>query len=56
VTASDRVPRSLYPLKGHRIDIGGHCYHYLDEGSGDPQLGNVTRAAKLLWFSPQERK
>jgi hypothetical protein len=23
--------------------------------TGDPQLGNVTGAAKLLWFSPYER-
>jgi hypothetical protein len=24
--------------------------------TGNPQLGNVTVAAKLLWFSPRERK
>ena len=45
MTASDCVPRSLYPFEGHRIDIGGHSYHYLDEGSGDPLVmlhGNPT--------------
>ena len=45
MTMSDRVPRSLYPFTGHRIDIGGHGYHYLDEGSGDPIVmlhGNPT--------------
>ncbi len=45
MTLSDRVPRSLYPFNGHRIDIGGHGYHYLDEGSGDPIVmlhGNPT--------------
>jgi len=50
VTASDRVSRSLYPFEGHRIDIGGHSYHYLDEGSCDPQLGNVTRGETALVF------
>jgi len=45
VTTCDRVPRSLYPFKGHRIDIGGHAYHYLDEGLGEPVVmlhGNPT--------------
>ena len=35
MTASDRIPRSLYPFDGHRIDVGGHGYHYLDEGSDE---------------------
>ena len=45
VTASGRVPRSLYPFSGHYIDIGGHDYHYLDEGDGEPIVmvhGNPT--------------
>jgi pimeloyl-ACP methyl ester carboxylesterase len=45
VTTSDRVPRSLYPFDGHRIDIGGHGYHYLDEGAGETLVmlhGNPT--------------
>ncbi len=45
MTTSDRVPRSLYPFEGHRIDIGGHGVHYLDEGVGDSLVmlhGNPT--------------
>ena len=26
----------LYPFTGHRLDLDGLRYHYLDEGSGDP--------------------
>ena len=43
--ASDRVSRSLYPFEGHHIEIGGHRYHYLDEGTGDTVVmvhGNPT--------------
>ena len=34
-----------YPFDSHFLDIDGHRYHYLDEGSGDPLLlvhGNPT--------------
>jgi len=26
----------LYPFTGHRLDLDGISYHYLDEGAGDP--------------------
>ncbi|MFT4570691.1 MAG: pimeloyl-ACP methyl ester carboxylesterase [Hyphomicrobiaceae bacterium] len=45
MTNSDRVPRSLYPFDGRRTSIGGHGYHYLDEGSGETLVmvhGNPT--------------
>jgi len=31
--------RSLYPFRSHSIDLGGHHYHYLDEGpaTGEPE-------------------
>ncbi|UCF93777.1 MAG: alpha/beta fold hydrolase [Desulfobacterales bacterium] len=35
----------LYPFKSHYLDLNGHKYHYLDEGSGDPIVmlhGNPT--------------
>ena len=28
--------QQLYPFTGHRLDLDGLNYHYLDEGSGDP--------------------
>ena len=37
--------RSLYPFASHDIAIGGHRYHYLDEGDGPVLLmvhGNPT--------------
>ncbi|MCA9262717.1 MAG: alpha/beta fold hydrolase [Planctomycetales bacterium] len=37
--------RSLYPFQSHRIEIGGHQIHYLDEGTGPVLLmvhGNPT--------------
>ena len=37
--------RSLYPFKSHYLTVGGHRYHYVDEGSGPVLLmvhGNPT--------------
>ena len=37
--------RPLYPFRSNSIELGGHRYHYLDEGEGDPLLlvhGNPT--------------
>lgn len=37
--------RHLYPFESHWLDIGGHRYHYVDEGAGDPIVlvhGNPT--------------
>ena len=37
--------RPLYPFQSHWLTIGGHRYHYLDEGSGQVLLlvhGNPT--------------
>jgi haloalkane dehalogenase len=37
--------RSLYPFDSHEIIVGGHRYHYLDEGDGEVLLlvhGNPT--------------
>ena len=37
--------RALYPFQSHRITVGGHGYHYLDEGAGPVLLlvhGNPT--------------
>ncbi len=37
--------RSLYPFESHELRLGGHRYHYLDEGSGPVLLmvhGNPT--------------
>jgi haloalkane dehalogenase len=31
-----RISRTLYPFQSHFEDIGGHRYHYLDEGQGEP--------------------
>ena len=28
--------QKLYPFTGHRLDLDGISYHYLDEGEGDP--------------------
>ena len=28
--------QKLYPFTGHRLDLDGISYHYLDEGKGDP--------------------
>jgi haloalkane dehalogenase len=28
--------KKYYPFTGHRLDLDGLSYHYLDEGSGDP--------------------
>jgi len=28
--------QKLYPFTGHRLDLDGISYHYLDEGAGDP--------------------
>ncbi len=28
--------RSLYPFESHWLDLDGLCYHYVDEGEGDP--------------------
>ncbi|WP_020539105.1 alpha/beta fold hydrolase [Lewinella cohaerens] len=30
------VSSDLYPFKSHYLDIGGHRFHYLEEGKGDP--------------------
>ena len=42
----DTAPfRRLYPFRSHYLKIGGHDYHYLDEGRGEPLLmvhGNPT--------------
>ena len=35
----------LYPFASHELVLGGHRYHYLDEGTGQPLLlvhGNPT--------------
>jgi haloalkane dehalogenase len=37
--------RALYPFESHSLAIGGHRYHYVDEGRGEPLLfvhGNPT--------------
>jgi haloalkane dehalogenase len=37
--------KSLYPFSSHEIRVGGHRYHYVDEGQGEPLLvvhGNPT--------------
>lgn len=37
--------RRLYPFESHFLKLGGHRYHYLDEGAGEPLLlvhGNPT--------------
>ncbi len=37
--------RHLYPFESHWLDVGGHRYHYVDEGEGDPIIlvhGNPT--------------
>ena len=37
--------RPLYPFKSNYVKINGFCYHYLDEGKGDPIVmvhGNPT--------------
>ena len=37
--------RHLYPFESHWLDIGGHRYHYVDEGCGEPIVfvhGNPT--------------
>ncbi len=37
--------RPLYPFASHEITLGGHRYHYLDEGTGEPLVlvhGNPT--------------
>ncbi|BBO80037.1 alpha/beta hydrolase [Desulfosarcina ovata subsp. sediminis] len=37
--------QDLYPFQSHFIDRGGLCYHYLDQGHGDPVVmvhGNPT--------------
>ncbi len=39
------VSQELYPFKSHFEIIGGHRYHYVDEGHGDPVImlhGNPT--------------
>ncbi len=39
------VSQELYPFKSHFEIIGGHRYHYVDEGNGDPVImlhGNPT--------------
>ena len=36
---------SPYPFTSHHLDLGGHQYHYVDEGKGDPVVmvhGNPT--------------
>lgn len=30
------VSPKLYPFESHYMDIGGHRYHYVEEGAGDP--------------------
>jgi len=30
------VSKDLYPFESHYLNIGGHRYHYLEEGEGDP--------------------
>lgn len=45
MTGRESIPHSLYPFDGHRTEIGGHGYHYLDEGSGETLVmvhGNPT--------------
>ena len=39
------VDKKLYPFDGHRLDLDGLSYHYLDEGQGDTVVmvhGNPT--------------
>jgi cis-3-alkyl-4-acyloxetan-2-one decarboxylase len=39
------VNPKLYPFQSHFVTIGGHQYHYVDEGTGEPVLmlhGNPT--------------
>jgi len=39
------ISPDLYPFQGQHIDLGGHGFHYLDEGEGAPVLmvhGNPT--------------
>ncbi|MFK7920340.1 MAG: alpha/beta fold hydrolase [Bacteroidia bacterium] len=30
------ISHDLYPFESHYLKIGGHSYHYIDEGKGDP--------------------
>lgn len=30
------IPHYLYPFESHYLNIGGHRYHYIEEGEGDP--------------------
>jgi haloalkane dehalogenase len=42
---AERVPTSMYPWKGHFLELDGGRLHYLDEGAGDPIVmvhGNPT--------------
>lgn len=44
-TSTDEAFRAEYPFRSHFLDLDGHRYHYLDEGTGDPLLfvhGNPT--------------
>ncbi len=39
--------RDLYPFQSRWLTVGGHRYHYVDEGRGDPIVlvhGNPTRS------------
>ncbi|MEZ4742098.1 MAG: alpha/beta fold hydrolase [Bdellovibrionota bacterium] len=41
----NQADRNEYPFASHFIDINGHRYHYIDEGSGEPVVmvhGNPT--------------
>ena len=46
--------RPLYPFASHYVRIGGHQYHYLDEGDGPVLLmvhGNPTWS--FYWREPR---
>lgn len=45
MTKSASVPNALFPFRGHYAEVGGHRYHYLDEGQGETLVmvhGNPT--------------
>lgn len=45
MSMNDEIWRKEYPFESNYLDIGGHQYHYIDEGEGTPILfvhGNPT--------------
>ncbi|MCB0642400.1 MAG: alpha/beta fold hydrolase [Phaeodactylibacter sp.] len=33
---AEKIDPAIYPFESHYLTIGGHRYHYVDEGTGDP--------------------